>query len=637
MSEPETVYEWARRYRRIEGHSFSLDRYKPLRALYEDDHDHIVVMKPAQRGVSEWAISLACFGLEYGARRWGPTDYVCEDCERRHTSPVDECENCAGQVKAEQVYEGINVGTVFPARTDLNEFSKERLSNLKDESTHLAALFDNSEEFDSLSFKQVGNSFWYLRGGYSEAGLRSFKCDMLILDEFDELAEGAVALARRRLNASLIHREIDISTPTIPGAGISKAYAATDQRVYETPCEFCATECSFCGRPADGHAKGDPCPDELEDGTHCPGKFATWNRYDFFRDVYVDGQPWDEWQKWTQAHIARCDVDLRCPNCHQVQSLAARCGDGRWVALEPEVTSVHGYHVPWWPWEFTRLDRLAQAAVSDDPNEQEQFYRSDLGIPHGAAGGQITDDMLKQLSAELDNGQLPKGPWSDTVLGADIGARIHYTIDSIGPGGFVYVRKAGSVAGWAELDALMEEYHVRQAVVDAEPEILTAEGFCKKWKGRAMRCFYPTQATALKDKLYVVKEDTYDMQANRSTALDLLFATIKGGTERWPLDIATNDEMATHLKNMTRTMVTAPDTGLSRYNWIRTGPDHLAHARVYAILARKTLPVNRGFAPAVAGTRPVVADHQRVAALDLGRIRVGDRMRLPSWIPPGVR
>src|SRR5713226_4600857 len=132
------------------------------------------------------------------------------------------------------------------------------------------------QEFDALGFKQVGDSFLYLRGGYSEAGLRSFPCDVLILDEYDQLDASAVSLARRRLNASLVRREIRISTPTIPGRGISAAYADSDQRIYQTKCSSCATECSACGSSATG-PKGAVCQAVYSDGHRCQGTFATFN------------------------------------------------------------------------------------------------------------------------------------------------------------------------------------------------------------------------------------------------------------------------------------------------------------------------------------------------------------------------
>jgi hypothetical protein len=281
------------------------------------------------------------------------------------------------------------------------------------------------------------------------------------------------------------------------------------------------------------------------------------------------------------------------------------------------------------------LQSLVLEAVTDDPSESEQFFRSDLGVPHGASGGRIDPEMLLQLAAELPDG-LPDGPWQDTVMGADIGARIHYRIDSIGPGGFVYVREVGSVHDFAGLDGLMRKFNVRKAVVDAEPEWHGSLEFCQRWQGRALRCFYPGNANAVKTELYNLKEGTIDIQANRTQIIDLVYATIAGCGERWPKEVATNEELVSHMANITRVRVTDEDTGRAFYNWVRTGPDHSVHSAAYAILARKTLPVVQSFAPAVSGDRPVVDNYQRLAQMNSGRLGAMPN-DLPSWFPPPIR
>jgi hypothetical protein len=100
--QPSALLEWAERYRRIDGQSFSLDRFAPLRAIYADEHPRIVVTKPSQRGVSEWAINYAIFALDRGAEVWA-----------------------SGQKT------GLNVGYLFPTQAALSAFSKERISGLK--------------------------------------------------------------------------------------------------------------------------------------------------------------------------------------------------------------------------------------------------------------------------------------------------------------------------------------------------------------------------------------------------------------------------------------------------------------------------------------------------------------------------
>lgn len=516
---PDSPLAWALRHRRIDGQPFSLDRFHPLRALYAEDHPHIVVTKPAQRGVSEYAVNLTGFALEQGARVWAPQK------------------------------DGINVAYIFPTKEALGDFSKERFSGLKDESAHLAALFGGSD-FDAVTFKQVGQSYLYLRGGWSESALLSFSADVLILDEFDRLDPKAVALARRRLNASVIRREIDISTPTLPGKGIHAQYLASDQRVYEQPCPHC----------------------------------GAWNVYDFFRDARVDGFDATVWRTWPAERLRHADALLACPSCRAPLDDAARCTEGRWRALAPEITGLRGYQIPALCWPFMSLRALAVAAVSQDPSELQEFYRSDLGVPYEPAGSRVTQAMLQQLGHRLLGGLAPATPPASCTMGVDVGSRFHYRVSTTQPGGRVLVVAMGSVGSWEELDRLMGLYRVRQCVVDALPEEHAAKAWAEKHRGRVLRAFYP-QASALAGQLFHVKEDEGIIQINRTLAMDGVYAAIAAGDEDWPAAIHNDLEVQTHLQAPVR-VTTVDDRGQERASWIHSAPDHLFHAAVYDQVAR---------------------------------------------------
>jgi phage terminase large subunit GpA-like protein len=435
---PSALLEWAERYRRIDGRPFSLDRFAPLRAIYADDHPRIVVTKPSQRGVSEWAINYAVFALDRGAEVWA-------------TGEKD----------------GLNVGYIFPTQSALSAFSKERIAGMRREGPYLATLFGDADDYDTVDFKQVGPSYLYLRGGWSESGLLSFAADVLILDEYDRMDPSAVALARRRLNASTVRRELFISTPTLPGTGVHGLYLQSDRHVYE--------QWHRCGE---------------------------WVSFDFWRDVRVDGLPYEVpggrgWKAWPAELIRASEVRLSCPSCGDPISDAERISPGRWRAEAPEVLGLRGYHVPWWPFPVVDLLEYAVTAVSQDPSELTEFYRSDLGLPYESSGSRITREMLASLSHGLEGGLLPEAAWRDTTMGVDVGSRFHYRVSSLDEAGRRCVRAMGSVASWDEVDRLMAEYQVRLAVVDALPEMHAAAAFVARHPGRAVVATYPT-ANALK-------------------------------------------------------------------------------------------------------------------------------------------
>lgn len=526
---PADVLSWANRYRRIDGQPFSLSRYEPLRALYEDDHRHICVIKPAQRGVSEYAVNLTCFALEYGAAAWATSK------------------------------NGLNIGYLFPTQQALSDFSKERISNLRQEHPHLQKMFGNTDLFGGVTFKQVGNSFLYMRGAASESQLLSFAADVLILDEFDRMDGRAVALARRRLNASVVRREIDISTPTVPGRGIHALYAQSDRQVYEQ-------RCPYCGR---------------------------WVRCDFHRDVRVDGVDFGVWKDFGPARIRKGTVCLSCPACRHDYDDADRLAPGRWVAEEPGITSLRGYHIPALPFPTTDLTNLCVGAVATDPGEATEFWRSDLGIPYDAAGSRVTAAMLVQCAADLPGGHVPTvGAWRDVTMGVDVGARFHYRVSGThAPTKRRIVLALGTAATWDDLTQLMARFRVRRCVIDALPELHGCVEWAGGRRGRALRAFYAA-GTADAKQLAVPDDKAGTVRINRTMAMDGVYNALAEGAELWPLPFALDRDIVAHLTAPVRITVTGA-TGEPVPTWAHTQPDHFYHACVYDRVALHTLALYR--------------------------------------------
>lgn len=526
---PLSPLDYAERYRRIDDQPFSLANYAPLAALYADDSPTICVMKPSQRGVSEWAITYALFVLDVGARAYGLP-------------------------KA-----GLNVGYFFPSKSDLGDFSKERIAALKHEHEHLTRLFEDSP-YDDIGFKQVGSSYLYLRGGHSKTGLRSFSADMIVRDEYDEIERESRELAEKRMNASLFKRLVDISTPTLPGLGIHERFLQSDQHVY--------LQC---------------CP-------HCGGE----NQYDLFRDVTVGGERFDRWQHRSPQQIRRSTVALTCPRCEADLDRAARCRPGRWEAQQPDVLGLRGYHIPALAFPFVDLLELAVKAVNPDPSAIEQFMRQDLGVPYHSAGSGITEEMLVPLSLGLENGRLPAGPFTRVTAGVDIGSRLHVKIMGRKPGEpKPYVLAMVAVGSWAELDNLMERYAVQMCVVDAYPEQHEAAAFVARHRGRAVVGDYPTNMSALKGTLFApdAKRAVADgfVRINRTMALDAVMTTIAAQKEHWPTAIVNDPEVRNHMTAAVR-LTSLSSQGQVMASWVRLRADHYLHASVYCYLADQLFP-----------------------------------------------
>jgi hypothetical protein len=527
---------WANKYRRIRGKPFSLRRHLPLEQIYDDDHPHQVIIKPAQVGISEYALTKTMWVLDQGARVWN-----------------------TGQ-------DGLNVAYLFPTQSALHDFSKERFARMRVEHEKLAGMFT---DYDDVTFKKAGRSFLYLRGAWSETALLSFTADLLILDEFDRMDPKAVALARQRMRASAVKREIDISTPVIPETGIHAEYLQSDQHVWEVLCPGC------------GQA----------------------SELDFFTDVRIDDEPMDVWENWEPERIRQGTVSVHCPLCHAHLDPA---GPGRWHAKYPERTGVRGYWVPALAFPNVSIMQLCLDAVSQDPTVRTEFYRSGLGIPYSAHGSRITRDMLAGLSHELPNGLPRFAIWSQTSMGVDVGKYYHYRISSTGPDKRRYIRAMGKATSLEELDELIKMYRVRMCVIDALPEIHGTQRWAEKHRGRVLRALYPP---GLKDQLYQIPGQTktlhrnalrgntadlkpaerFTVKINRTMAMDAVFDAVATSKEHWPQVIHDQKEVINQMMAPVRVSV-VDDTGQEIAQWNHTSPDHYYHACVYDMIAHELAP-----------------------------------------------
>lgn len=546
---PKNPYEWSYKYRRPRGAPFSLDRYRPLIEIYKDQHRNIAVIKPAQRGLSEWALNYACFSLDVGAQVW------------------------------QTGYTGLNVAYIFPFQRLLNEFSKERIGGLENESEYLAGLF-GSGRYADVTFKQIRDSYFYLRGGASPEGLRSFRADVLFLDEYDDMTESSIALAEKRQNASEIRRRVSLSTPTYPQVGIDELYRRSDKQRYWQQCPNC----------------------------------REWNVYDFFRDVRVDGDRWEKWQHYGAERIFRADVALHCPSCEYDMDTEQRCVLGEWKADDPDVKTLRGYQIPPMAYQNTDLTELAMKAVDPNPTMQTEFFRSDLGRAYHASGSNITEEMLVALAAEY--ARVPEGRRYNVTMGVDVGKLLHVQIAASIPG--ITKRVVvfmGTVSSFDELEGLHTTYRPTITVIDGQPETIAARDFAKKHVSSVYLASYPS-SNALINRLYVATAqpkatatvgqefEPLRVQINRTMGLDQTFAVVSTRAEHWPGEIVADSMVRQHMTASSRVIV-RDDEGQDRATWVHSREDHYMHSTTYRVVADEMLaevPRSAGPRKPVAGT-----------------------------------
>jgi hypothetical protein len=459
--------------------------------------------------------------------------------------------HAADQRKATVLY-------VFPTDTHVSDFSSARIGPAIEASPYLASIVvdatgvDGKRGADRVTLKRVRNRFLYLRGAkVTPAGLapqlKSIDADVLILDEVDEMDSRAPSIAVKRLGHSRIAEERYISTPTFPGMGIHAAWLESDQRLWHVRCEHCGERQPLAiGSVVEAW-------DQL-------GRPVAWHGQ-------AEGTAW--------AACRRCGQALDRP------------GPGEWVATYPG-REVAGFHLTKLFSPTTSLWDLVQAFNTTDETKRREAWNQDLGEPYTPRGGQLTDETLDALRREYGHGPAPE---LRPVAGVDVGKVLHVVIRGpLGRDGKLSRQLWAGETTWDELPGLLRMYRVRLTVMDALPETTKAREL-QAWLpvGSLWLAYYAAQGTKRQEAaIWDAKELVVHL--DRTRTLDQMYGRFYDGTATLPAHARDVRDYYAHLKAPIRVMEEgAPGQGqVVRY--VETGPDHLAHAENYCLVAESAQP-----------------------------------------------
>lgn len=194
-----TMTDWAIKHTTIKGRPFSVRGYEFQRAIMDDFHPNMDVIKCSQVGLTEVQIRKA---LGFAVRNQGRALLFTLPNENLYT-----------------------------------KISQTRFKPIIDDD----AIFNQARDSGgtrSKEIKQFGRSFVYI-AGCTEADATSTSCDAIFNDEVDLSPQDMLALFNSRLQNSDLKISQRFSTPSFPGFGIDLGYQASDQQHYMCRCERC--------------------------------------------------------------------------------------------------------------------------------------------------------------------------------------------------------------------------------------------------------------------------------------------------------------------------------------------------------------------------------------------------------------
>lgn len=176
--------------------------------IYKDTSPDITLMKSAQAGATEYAVSQAM---------WLPDQYA---------------EN--------SIY-------FFPTSGTASDLVQERVDDPLNNSAYLRRVSGRARRVmgkhaDKTSLKRMSKGFVYFRGTNNPTQITSVPADAVFVDEVDRMPQAHLSYIPKRLLNSTRKWQRWLSTPTLPDYGIHKRFLETDQLHYYVKCNHCGHE-----------------------------------------------------------------------------------------------------------------------------------------------------------------------------------------------------------------------------------------------------------------------------------------------------------------------------------------------------------------------------------------------------------
>lgn len=388
-----------------------------------------------------------------------------------------------------------------------------------------------------------------------------------MFDEFDEMTQKNIPLARERTSGQRRSLEWLISTPTLPKMGINVEFQLSTQEHYVFKC---------------------PCCNRFIDLNH--------------DNLVITGEEiTDPKLKNSYIKCLLCDNALTDPS-ETVQQMADRKASwfetAEWRPTGRQDYDRRGFYINQL-YSCAKAGHPAQlggAYLSAQTNKsaEQEYYNSKMGEAHEVEGARISEEeIIKVTNKQGRKKQMTAMPNRLITMGVDVGGWLHVEvvawkikrlgkdINLMSDAIVLWEGKKPTTAGFTGLDELMRQFQVHSCVVDINPERASAMSFAKRFWGWVKLCTYARGMNA-KSLAIDTKEDDFKINVDRTLWLDIALGRFHNQTIDLPQDSSL--EYRKHLRNIGRIYEEDPDGNqIGRY--VSNGDDHFAHARNYSEIA----------------------------------------------------
>lgn len=441
----ESSYHFVKKYGlTLDGRLIDMEhRYKHLKRVYQDDHDHQVFMAGAQTGKTGRVfvfIARTAFGRAWGQR----------------------------------------IGYYFPDALLPVIFSRDRFRPFLASNPDLAKQVgvprelagDKKKGVDNVLAMNLGETMIYFLTIGGRTSTEGVPLPAVFFDEVRKMEHGDIERAQERYSAQEHPIDVKVSTANYPKTDIHHYFLQSDQQHFHTECK-CPSGIVLSLR----------FPDCIADLRHATPEFKRKVAHAYSHA----GLPAPDEDRYVPAAFV-------CPDCG---TIITDPREGWWEPHAPE-NWPRGWQMPQMLSPTYTAGRCLQKY--ERARDMQEVYNSMLGIPY------VDTDKMPVKREHVDACVRAELVWGEamsdaeretkmvnTGMGVDIQAgyaiavikimapnRKHRTVHVE-----VVERPPGEASFWDRLDQLMDRYDVRLAIVDEMPELTPSLHFVKRWPGRA--------------------------------------------------------------------------------------------------------------------------------------------------------
>lgn len=406
-------------------------------------------------------------------------------------------------------------------------------------------LLDWVKDHDTIEQKGVGDSMIFYRGTFTSKQAMMVPSGLNIHDEVDASDPQVITQYETRLQA-----QEDggwrwyFSHPSLAGHGVDVYWQMSDKKEWHITCPHCTTE-----------------------------QVMSWpDNIDLTRQCYICSQ---------------CKEDL--PDDSRIHGVWKNKDGVVWTGEIAGDYQFSGWHVSQLMlWNKSAKDIIT--AYHDPLKDQQYFWNYVLGYPYIGSDDRIDPKVVLRNCVDMVNEQEGR-----TIIGADTGHGIHYVLMNR-QGVFYYDHAKEISASTTPYDVIrghLKKFPKSIAIFDQGGDLIGVRQLQQEYPGRVFLCFYNKDKKTVDMVDWGTDDEYWKVRVDRNRMMTLVVEQLRD-TGRIRLNGTSDEwsEFASHFGNLYREKIVVheqkgkDDRSLygNEYVWKRNGPDHYAHALLYAIV-----------------------------------------------------